>query len=375
MKVLYIHASGNHLVGSELVLLNMLDHLDSRIQKTILLPESGIFHERLIMSGHTTEVFPFSPFSRNTPWSYFKHLLDLVKMIRKLKPDLIHTSSASPVQYAYPLSKLFGIPLICHIQCPYQHDDMRRYFPYRADRVVLISQFLNQTFAAKYQNKLRLIYSGIEIPNLSREQCRQSILRHLQLPEDTLLIGMVGQIIPRKGIDTFIRSISSISSLSSKVHFLIVGDHHNAYGQKMEKLATQLGISDRLSWAGYQDDSQHWMAGMEALVVPSRSEGFGLVAAEAMAVGTPVIASKIGGLPEIVDHQRNGFLIPPADVQALEHKLHWLLTNRSHWSEMSLNGQKKIREQFSIQASVNAIQQLYAELVPCYEPIPAALSQ
>ncbi|PCI24925.1 MAG: hypothetical protein COB67_11230 [SAR324 cluster bacterium] len=364
MKVLFIHSSGNNIAGSEIILLKMLKHLHPSIEKSVLLPEKGIFYDRLKQEKQQVYLSSFKGFYRKKPVSYLKELWTFAKVVREIQPDLIHTSTAGPVQYAYPLSKYLGIPLVCHIQCPYSKDDLRRYFPHKATKIIAISQTLKDIFDPKYKDKIKVIYSGIPTPNLNRQVMRARILNQFGLGSEALLLGILGQIIPRKGIRLFLKAAKQIVSELPQTRFLIVGDEKNEHGLMMKQLSKELGIEKYVIWAGYQTNSQEWMAGMDILAVPSKSEGFGLVAAEAGAVGTPVIASDVDGLPEIIEHGLNGYLIPVGDESAFVFYAKKLLLDEKKRAQMASQGKQKVQKTFSFEKSMEGIERIYSELLP-----------
>ncbi|MBF0236259.1 MAG: glycosyltransferase family 4 protein [SAR324 cluster bacterium] len=364
MKIMYVHSSGNNIAGSEIVLLKMIDHARSKYDVEVMLPETGIFNERLKENGITAHIVPVKTFSKTNPIPYLKGLYYCLRTILNLKPDVIHMSSASPMQYVWPVAKLFKIPVVNHIQCPYDKDDLRRYFPHKADRVIVISEMIRNIFSSKTQNKIVRIYNGINIPQIDRNAARRELLRLTSSAPKTRMIGMVGQVIPRKGIDVFLRAAAQvIAQVKHPVGLVIAGNPNTEYGRECHRLSQNLGISDQVHWIGFQKDAQAIMAGMDVLIVPSRSEGFGLVAAEALAVGTPVIASNTGGLPEIVENSENGFLIPVDDVDMLAERIRFFIDHPLMVSVMGHQGILKIQNSFSYKAQYSGLDDVYASLI------------
>ena len=124
-------------------------------------------------------------------------------------------------------------------------------------------------------------------------------------------------------------------------------------------LAARLGMSDRVHWAGIRDEGWRLLAGADLYVQPSREEGIGLAILEAMALGLPVIGSRVGGIPEAVAHGRTGYVVEPADPEQLAVAIERLLSSPSTMREMGQAGRDRYLELFSGEASVTAIANMY----------------
>lgn len=363
MRILYLHTPGNNLAGSEIVMMNILDGLKHNTEQLIVLPEEGIFYDQLEQKGLNVDVLPLRNFNRYQPTGYFKCLWPLFKTIRHFKPNIIHTSSAAPVQYAYPLAKVLRIPLICHIQCLYGKDDLRRYFPHLADQIVVISESVKAIFPEKYQQKIKKIYNGISIPSISKRDARQYLISKYNLKQTTKIIGMVGQLIPRKGHELLIRSLPEIVRNHPETQLLIAGDDTNEYAKEIKQISGTLGLKDHIIWTGYLKKTRYLMAGLDGLIVPSTSEGFGLVAAEAQAAGTPVVASATGGLMEIIIGDHTGYFFPSGNMKRLAERVNELLSDLGMASVFGENGRQKVQREFSKTNQIQKIYQLYLSLL------------
>ncbi len=363
MKILYVHSSGDNLAGSEMVLLGMLESFHRKYRLEVLLPKNGVFFDRLNQLGVMTHIADLPIFCRKHPLRFLKTIWNFLIVLLKIKPDLIHTTSASSIQYAYPVTRLLRIPLICHIQTSYDADDLRRFFPHRADRLILISDTLRRAFPQHCRKKISVVYNAVKVPPIDKQAARSRIDAEFGLPSNASVVGMVGQIIHRKGIDVFIKAVAALSETTDNVNILMVGNDQNEYALRMKEMAEKLGIGNKMIWSGFRFETQELMAGMDVLVVPSRNEAFGLVAAEALAVGTPVIAARTGGLVEIVDDGFNGFLIPSEDHRELSRRLGFLLANPAIATDMGDKGREKIIERFSGSEHETKIEAIYRTLL------------
>jgi len=363
MKILFVHSSGNNIAGSEIVLLGMLEGFADKFSVEVLLSETGIFYDRLLEMGITVYVTPFSQFDRRHPTRWIQSVFSFLVIVKKVRPDIVHLTSASPMQYVFPTTKALNIPLVCHVQCPYDAGNMKRYQPWQADQVVLVSKTLVQTFPADKRDNLSVVYNGIDLPKIDRHTSKRLNVEKFQLPSCSPVIGMVGQIIPRKGIDIFLRAAKKMIRIIPDIRLLIVGNADSEYGRQLKQLAYKLGVSENVVWVGFQSNPQQIMAGLDALAVPSRSEAFGLVAAEAMAVGTPVVASRVDGLPEVIQDGLNGFLVPSEDQEFLVCGLMGILRNPGLAISLRQEGRRTVQEKFSVAAHLVGIESVYREVL------------
>jgi glycosyltransferase involved in cell wall biosynthesis len=365
IKILYVHSSGNNFYGSEVVLLRILENLNHEFATEVLLPEEGIFYQRLQVEGFDVRVADLGNY-RQKRWR-LKRIMQFYRVVNETEPDLIHLTSASPMLYVWPIAKWLNIPLICHVQCPYDRSELRRYFPHRSDLVILISKNLKSIFSDKHQGKLHVVYNSVEEPNIDREAAKKKLAVEFEFPPEIPVVGMLGQIIHRKGIDHFLKAMAKVILVIPDLKIFIVGSDtsdHEKYSDQMKRLAEDIAIGDRIIWTGFRKDSQNLMAGMDILCVPSRSEGFGLVAAESMAVGTPVIASEVEGLAEIIENGVDGILVPLKNLERkLADKIIYLLQDPEIVRFLSMSGREKIKRKFSIPTHIRRIEGIYNSIL------------
>jgi D-inositol-3-phosphate glycosyltransferase len=194
------------------------------------------------------------------------------------------------------------------------------------------------------------------------------------IPRDDRSILFAGRIEPLKGIDTLLRAIALIQERQPQaiagVSVSIVGgdpwsDDIDEEMARLQALRRELAIHDLVTFLGSKDQEilPYYYASAEMVVVPSHYESFGLVALEAMATGTPVIASEVGGLAFLVRDGETGFHVPSRDPEALAEKIFTLLTERGCRQEMGLNALEHARR-FAWPLIADRILALYAELAP-----------
>ena len=184
------------------------------------------------------------------------------------------------------------------------------------------------------------------------------------------LILFVGMVTPLKGIHYLIDAFSLIAAEFPQSRLLIIGKEDNvAYADDLRHQINNLGLQNRVRFIGHQSQAELAFRMSEAavLVLPSVSEGLGRVIIEAMATGTPVIGSRVGGIPELIKDGVNGFLIAPGDEQALAEKLRWIFNNPDQTREMGRSARTCARESFSTENYVEGYRQLFQIGLPKVE--------
>lgn len=203
------------------------------------------------------------------------------------------------------------------------HDKVSSSYLDLYDRIVATTMLYAKTSKTlkRYSNKLSVIHNGVDTkrfnPNVNGDVVRERL--RLGRAKVAIFVGALTTFHAYKGVDTLIRAFKKVCEASSDLKLLIVGAGELASGYK--KLAQELGISPRVIFAGGVNDAElpQYYAASDFALLPSRdsSEGFGLVLLEAMATGKPVIGSRVGGIPEIVNHGVNGLLVEPNNVDQL----------------------------------------------------------
>jgi glycosyltransferase involved in cell wall biosynthesis len=173
-------------------------------------------------------------------------------------------------------------------------------------------------------------------------------------------IGYAGRLEPIKGCEHFIRAAALLAENHPDAAFYVAGT--GSLAAELDALAASLGLADRMAFVGYVDSLAPLLAQTDVVVVPSLSEAFGLTAAEALALGVPVVATAVGGLPEIVVDGETGLLVPPADAEAIAAAVSRLLGDPELARRLGSAGAERVGEQFTDEAMVEGYLKVYGGL-------------
>jgi len=233
--------------------------------------------------------------------------------------------------------------------------------PRHVDRFVAVSQAVATGLAADGvdAHSIRVIHNGVD---LERLQSQASDVLPVSMSHGAPLIGYVGRLEPVKGCEFFLRAAAMVRERFPESSYVVAGS--GSAESSLRELAHSLGIADRVSFLGHLDTTAALISSLDVLVVPSLSEASGLSAIEAMALGTPVVATAVGGLPEVLAEGECGLLVAPSDPGAITSAVTRLLDEPDLVQRLVAAGRTRAEKVFSAERMVDEYLALYRELVP-----------
>ncbi len=381
MRILYVNHTGN-VSGAERVLLDMLKGLDrNRYEPLLLCPSEGRLRTEVRALGVACRPLPAvgARFSLRPDRllravaSMCKAIIALRGQISEVKPDLVHANTIRSGILATVATLGTGAPVVWHV-----HDILPdhplsaaiRLFARFSGRthIVAASHATAQAFcgALDFQGRARTIHNGIDLEKFPLKVSGASAFRErFGIPQSDFLVCVVGQICERKGLRELIDAFQRICKSAPQMHLAIVGTvvfkHEERYFQALREMAERSSCAERIHFTGELSNVSEVLQGSDLLVLNSWQEPFGLVLVEAMSSGTPVLATRVGGIPEIVTNQVNGWLVEKGDSVGLASKLLNLSLDRSILFRVAHVAHQTTCPQFSLQRFHDNLGRLYSE--------------
>jgi glycosyltransferase involved in cell wall biosynthesis len=305
-------------------------------------------------------------------------LKKLSKILRKHDARILHLHLVGFVG-PYPwLARLLGVKKVFFtnhmsqpegfvaVRSPLWKRVLVRIINWPMSKVICVSEYNKrclQVFDLLPQKKLTVIYNGVDFDRVKPNPDRAQAFREKHgIPAERQLVIQISWMIPEKGVSDLLQAAQLVIEKNPLVHFVFVGE--GAGRESFKQQADDLGISDHVTWTGLVQDP--FFEGVyDAAAIgcqPSRwEEAFGQVIAEAMAYGKPVIGSAVGGIPEVIESNVSGFLIPKRDVNVLAEKLLCLLGNPGLRESMGTASKLASQSKFDLRDTVGQLVRLYVE--------------
>lgn len=230
--------------------------------------------------------------------------------------------------------------------------------------IVVVSQDIRTRLLEQFEgmdpSRIHVIYNGVDLdrfrPEAFTATSRHELRARYDIPDDHLVVGAVGRLDPIKNLPALVQAAADVLPEHPETTFLVVGD--GVQKQELVASAREADVLERFRFAGFVEDMPGLMHGIDILAHPSLSEGVPNCVLEAMAMGRAVVATRVGGVPELIDHEVHGLLIPPDDASALARALCELLDHPSQVEALGRAAQTRIRSDFDRAGTLGALESL-----------------
>ena len=304
----------------------------------------------------------------------------LRKYLKGIGADLVHTQLEAANILGNISAKLLRLPSVCTIHVMPSLDVKTKtklhqrveWFALRhfCDHVISVSEEARQyhmKISGTSPDQISTIYNGIDLSafvNMDQARERDTVRAELGIPREASVLITVAVLRPPKGIQFMIRALPSILASHPKAYYLVVGDgaHHDALVEE----ANRVGVNGRVIFAGMRKDVPRMLAASDVFVLPTLTEALPTVLAEAMAARLPIVASNVGGIPEMIANGQNGFLVKPEDLNDLIRNCNHLLDHPEKRADMGAEGWKTVNRKFSINRQVEQLREVYLSQLQAY---------
>jgi glycosyltransferase involved in cell wall biosynthesis len=356
MKIVHVE-SGKHLYGGALQVSYLLEGLATRGVENVLVcaPGSGIgqhFKSSVQANVRVVEIVPSS--------LSIRFGLALEKLLRTEQPDIVHLHSRRGADvFGAMAARRSGVPSILsrRIDNPVKSILTRQKFHYY-DRIICISQGIKNVLASANvdEAKLCVVRSAVDAKPWMEIPTRKSLSDEFNLPEDAIYLGVVAQLIERKGHHILLEALRNMPE-RERLRVLVFGK--GPQREVLERLVREMGLEEIVRFTGFRDDLPRWMGALDILVHPALMEGMGISLLQASAAKVPIVASDVGGIPEAVRNGENGILVPPNDAVALRAAIRKLVQNPDLRKQLGETGRRIVTEEFSIDTMVEGNLSVY----------------
>lgn len=371
LRVLHLIQSAAQIYGAERCLLLELAALRARghdaralfIHETRMGEGAGRLQAELAaLSVPTERVEASRPISPGL-------VLGLLRALRRLRPDVIHSHSLKTDVIGLPLARALGLPFVIELHGYLRPDDDPRVRLYErldrralrhADGVLVLSRDYEREVCAlgTPPARVHLVPSGIDTAGLRRAAGRRDVRRELAVPAPgTVVLGMVARLSPEKGHEVFLTALAALRAQGHDAIGVLFGD--GPLREALEQRAAALGLTAAVRFPGYVAEIADAYRALDVLVSCSRFEGLPLNLIEAMALGVPVAAMATGGCADIVEDGQTGLLVPPGDGAALTGALARLLEGPALRQRLGTAAQARADACYSLPAWVERAEHAY----------------
>lgn len=364
VKVLHI-VNGQHFAGAERVQMHLgrcLPDFGFRADFACLVP--GKFHEQFDLPNSSSMSFPM------------KGRMDLaavdriVESVRSQEFACVHAHTPRSAMIAAGVAKRLRLPWIYHLHSPVARDSSHRFNNWinglvekwslrNVSHLIAVSNSLKQQSMNDgwRDDEVTVVHNGVPASKLPRGQ--------EPVVGQAWTVGMVALIRPRKGLEVALRAIAIVRAAGLPIVLRCIGPFEtDEYEKSIMELVARLGVKDSVEFTGYTQDVPAELAKLDAMVLPSLyGEGMPMVVLEAMAAGLPVVATRVEGTPEAIEHGKQGLLAQPNDPESLAQQLIDLLSGKYSWKQLSNAAIDRHATSFSDAAMAEKTAAVYRKII------------
>lgn len=350
--------------GLERIVVSLVTQVDNSRYRPVLfcLGTGGRLVPELLDRGYTVHAMDKKP-----GLDYFL-LWRLVREFRAERVSIVHCHNFSPLVYGALAAQLRGCRAVAYTAHGAKTSGRKK--PAWFQRAGLVREMVYVSEDARRvaisqgwvsENGTRTIHNGVDIDGYQRDtDAGRDIRREYGIEDTAPVVGIVARLSAAKDHENLFRAMVKLRESHADIRCLVVGDGERK--SEIEAAVTRLDLGDCVCLAGARSDVARVLSAMDVFVLSSYTEGLAVTLVEAMAVGLPVVATNVGGNPEVVVDGDTGYIVPARDSVALADGIDHILTNPARALEMGRTGEQRAREKFSAKSMCAQYEALYEEL-------------
>jgi len=305
-------------------------------------------------------------------------LWKLFQIMRRERPDIVHTHMAKAGALGRLAAVLARVPVRVHTFHGHVFEGyfrslatrcflaVERFLAKRSTCLVAVSDHVRKEICERYRidsgKKVRVIPLGLDLePFLALNGRQGSLRRELGLSSEARLIGIVGRLVPIKDHAFFLKVAETLSQEGKNIHFVIIGRGEEE--PRLKRLVSERGLSSFVTFLGWRKDLAAIYSDLDIVVLTSKNEGTPVSLIEAMASGKAVVATRVGGVPDVVQEGTTGYMVPVGDLRRFVEKMELLLEDDTLRKSLGAAGREWVGERFSGKRLLRDTKKLYEELL------------
>jgi len=355
--------------GGNRSLLLLLDHLDRRrFSPLVACPARGAMTNELDARGVEYRVIPKAPPRRFWPFPFLQAVREYRRVIESERVRLVHVNDVAAYLWVGRACRSNPLPVICHVRFPYTDAGLSYLARQtrRPDILLYNSEFMVRDLGFLAERHMpgaerMVLHNAVDTAVFAPAASPRA-----EAADGGPVVAIIANFTPMKDHETFLRMAAEVHRKALHALFWLAGTDVLFGGSReaeLKALAAELGIEQAAHFLGFIADVPRLLAGCELVVCTSRIEPFGRCVLEAMACGKPVVASRVGGIPEIVGHDGAGVLLEPGDIQGFADEVGRLLDDPKRRAEMGAAGRRRAVENFGVEAHMKKLESLYGTLL------------
>lgn len=380
--VLFVNPFTQAISGADESLIILINNLDKdKFKAVVALPGKSPYAPKFEEAGAKVITLRFSRIKRSVnPFYLIHYFISLFfevgrfkRVIKKHKVDLVYANMEVVLSAGLAAKKL-GVKCIYHYrhnasdEPKFIYDRLIRMIEGVADRICVISKAAGETFYKRgVKDKVTVIHDVIDPATYSNESREDFFIKKFDVPQDKKIVSVVARINERKNLDEFVDMAAIVHGKRKDVRFFIIGDAHFAsekrYKKKLKNKVKRLGLDKTVLFAGRQEDIPYFMRSSDIVTLPSRNEGFGRVIVEAMAVGTPVVGSSSGAIPEVMNYCEAGIVYTSGNPNEYAEAVLKILSEPEESKRLGEAGKERVKKHFTVNSQKEKMDRIYSELL------------
>jgi len=318
---------------------------------------------------YVPELFPYLSPLRN-----YRAFLAIRRLIREVQPDIVHTHTTTAGFLGRIAARMSGVPVVVHTLHTHPFQGyynrlrtnlfifMERIGARFSDSIITLSESLRRELVEEYditsKNRITVLPLGFDLSSFAAVERKQGTFREAwNIPANAPLVGIIGRLLPVKNHRLFLRAAALVRAQRPEARFVIVGNGEQR--EPLREFAAELGLTDAVTFTGWQQDVEQIYSDLDVLVTSSLNEGTPVPIIEALAAGCPVVATRVGGIPDLLDGGRLGALVESGDENALAAAILKTIQNPPEMAE----AQQTMLNRYSIERLAQDLDSLYRGLL------------